>query len=178
MSIEEFNEKKRKLSENLMPGEKLVVKEPVFSEDTGEVLFSGAVYKVFGEGKYRTQDNPINANLDTEIQKGVSVADFSDYVDNRDVIRALIAHSQNSKISLRRFVNDMAKEDGLDDDYAMEDCDLDEIDDLELLTQQQAVAEAIASAKDEKTSSVAEIVSDKEEERSDDDEEQASQAKE
>lgn len=144
--MNDFNKLLFDAKKDLKPDEFLVVKEPNKDDITGEILYEGAIYKVINKMpgcSYRTQDNPINANLDTEIVKGVSVADFSDYVDNRDVIRALMAHSQRTGMSLRRYVSDLGMDDKIKDSDIDEDYDLDEIDDLEFMTMRDEAGNAL-----------------------------------
>lgn len=167
--MSDFNELLFDAKKDLKTDEVLVVKEPNKDDVTGEVLFDGAVYKTVNKMpgcSYRTQDNPINANVDTEVQKGVSVADFSDYVDNRDVIRGLMAHSERTGMSLRRYVSDLGVDDNINDSDIDEDYDLDEIDDLELMTMQNEVGEAIKQALNNQQNSKPKSSTDDEEELS------------
>lgn len=144
----DFNDAVKQAESEININEILVVKPMDIDYLTGEILHEGHIYKVKDKAvgcNYRTQDNPKDANLDIEESKGVSVADFSDYVDNRDVIRKLMEVSNGKNaMTLRRYVSNLGVDDNIDD--IDEDFDLDEIDDLEMLTMNDMVGQAVANA--------------------------------
>ena len=130
---------------NLVNNQCLVVKEPVLFEDTGEVIFDGAIYTVknkFPSIPYRTRNDLKGANLGTEVCKGVSKTDSTGYVDNRLVIERIMRNVPIDIIG--RYVHGDGMRD--DDDSYDEDYDVDALEDLERLTIERDAAEAIAEA--------------------------------